>query len=212
MGGMCFEEDGEVDDSEDSEESGGDGGEKEEKPKSKRDTGLQSALVAERKARQELQGRLDRIEADAKKAREAEKKKRGEYEGLYTESQAKLQAQAAELDTLRAEKTTRIEALKASNAERLAKLPEDWRDLADPEADPSKLARQLTRLEKRAGVAETRPAGAPQSKPPKKGSEHIPERYRQEVATMAARFGLKPETYWRIRMKPRLIKAGKIEK
>jgi len=173
MGGMCYVEDppGEL---------GGDGlGKEPEKAPEvplvdKRAKGLQAALTDERAKRQALEARLAAIETAATKAATAKAKKRGEFESLYNSLQETASAQLSELEGLRAKETARTEALKTSNAERLAALPEEWRDLADPESAPEKLSKQLARLEKRIGVEQTRPAGAPQTKPPRKGDHAIP--------------------------------------
>lgn len=208
---MCFEEDYELEDW-DLEDDPTDGQDSVDGTSTdKASQGLQAAVKAEREKRQALEKQLADIQAAKEAADEASKAEAGQFKELYEKLKAEREAELKELKALKGEKKARIEALTAKNAERLEALPEDWRDLIPEGLTPSAMATQLDKIEKRLVEAEDRPSGGVRGKPPKKTDVHIPAQYKERCETEAARYKLDPKKYWTMRMRPRLVKQGKIK-
>lgn len=82
------------------------------------------ALRAERKARQELETKLAKLDADRKAAEEKAAADAGEYRKLYEPTKAELDATKAELAKHEAAAAARTERLAARNDARIKALPE----------------------------------------------------------------------------------------
>lgn len=134
--------------------------------------GLQAALAAERKKRQEFERQLAEIrqqqeEADRKKAEE-----QGEFKRLYEEAEAKRQAQQAELDQLRQAQQAAAEAQGKRSKERIEALPEEARKLIPEGLSGAALASHLDAIEQTFADPQ-RPAGA-QPRGSRGGGDSIP--------------------------------------
>ncbi len=173
--------------------------------------GLQATVKAERQKRQALEAQLAEIRAAKEAADEASKAEAGQFKELYEALKKEREAELKELKALKGEKKARTEALTASNAERLEALDDDWKDLIPEGLSPSAMSKQLDKIEKRMVAAEDRPSGGVRTAPPKKGGVHIPAQYKEQCEREAVRYGLTPKRYWSMRMKPRLVKQGKLK-
>jgi len=204
-GGLCFEEDHELEDDPTDDPPPAD------PPTGKASQGLQATVKAEREKRQALEAQLAEIRAAQQAADEASKAEAGQYRELYEKLKAEREAELKELKALKGEKKARVEALTAKNTERLDALDDDWRDLIPEGLSPSALSKQLDKIEARMVAAEDRPAGGILGKPPKKATVHIPVEHKEQCEREASRYGLPAKQYWKMRMKPRLVKAGKLK-
>lgn len=146
---------------------------------------------------------------DAEAAERAKAKASGDLlkvtEGLERDllaAREELAALRVEADGLKAEKAARIEALTASNSERVAKLPEQFRDLVPDGLDADATARHIERVEAIALKAAERPAGGRGGFKPahQTGQYKWPEAFLREAQRLSP--GMKPETFAR-------TKAGK---
>lgn len=209
-GGMCLEEDWEIEDW-DTESDPDDTPPPTDPPADKAAAGLQAGLQAERKKRQELEKRLEEWQAEKDAAEEARRAESGQFKELYEALKAERASDLAELKALKGEKKARAEAMTAQNTERLEALPEEWRELIPDGLTPSAMSRQLDKIEKRLVASEDRPAGGVRSTPPKRREDHIPAQYKDQCDREAKRYGLPPKRYWAVRLKPRLIKQGKLK-
>lgn len=101
------------------------------------------SLRAEAKERREKLATLEKQQADAEAARKAaeakEAEKKGEWEKLAKEREVEIER----LKAFEAQATQLVESLKATNAARIAKLPEAVRSLAPTDYAPEKLAKWL---------------------------------------------------------------------
>lgn len=135
--------------------------------------GLQEALQAERKRRQEMEARLSAFEQKQREQAEAEAKKRGEFEALYTSAKSEMEKISSELASYKTKEANRIQALQAENAERLRNLPENFRALVPDGLDPDSTRSQIARLESVLGQAT--PSGGIPPRGTKPAQEKIPE-------------------------------------
>lgn len=180
-----------------------------DKSAGKQDRGLQQALAAERKQRQELAARLAEIEAAQKKREEEAAAKRGEFEQLYTSSKTELEKAQARLAELEAAEKARIERLTASNAEALKALPENLRALVPDGLDPEAASAQIAKLA--ALVQRETPTGGIPPLTPPAGEAPIPKQYRDRAEREAQMYDMDAKTYWRVRLRPRLEREGKLK-
>ena len=135
--------------------------------------GLQAALQAERKKRQEIEARLSSFEAEQRQRAEEDAKRRGEYEALYTEARSKLDTLTTELDSYKARETARLEALQSENRARLEALPESFRALVPEGLSPDAVRSHLGRLE--SVLSQATPSGGIPPRMGKAVQEKIPE-------------------------------------
>ena len=215
-GGMCFEEDYELEDWENEEEP--------EPPVPPTDPpadpppidppggdqlkGMQAALAAERKKRQEYEAQLATFQAAQREAEEAAAKKRGEFETLYTTAKQERDALEAKVKAFEEAEATRLADLTAANDAAMKALPKNFRALVPENLSPGDKAAQIARLQ--ATLADATPTGGiPPKAPPK--TDVIPSQYVAATNTEAARYKMDPLQYWKVRMRPRLIKEGKIK-
>ena len=164
--------------------------------------GLQQALTAERKRRQDLEQRLADIEKTQREAREADAKRRGEFEQLYQTASSELEATRAQLADFQAREDGRLKKLTEANTARLAALPESFRALVPDGMTPDLVAEQLTKLE--SVITQNTPTGGI---PPRTGAiaqDKIPTQCLKE----AERYGYSDarvyfEKIWKPRMERR---------
>lgn len=154
-----------------------------EAPDGSQSRGLQQALAAERKKRQELEQRLSTWEAEQRQQKEAEAKKRGEYEQLYQTASTELESAREQLAAFRAAETSRLERVTQSNEQRLAALPETFRSLVPAGLAPDLVAEQISRLEN--VVSQNTPTGGIPPRTGKIGEDKIPA----ECIREAERYG-----------------------
>ncbi len=108
---------------------------------------LNKALTESREANTSLKDWKTQQEADAAEAARQKAEKDGEFQSLYEKAQAERDELAAKYEALSTRDKARIEAVDASNAERLSKLPEHLQGLTAGLTGDA-LAKQLTGLEK----------------------------------------------------------------
>lgn len=135
--------------------------------------GLQEALQAERKRRQEMEARLSAFESKQREQAEAEAKKRGEFESLYTSARSEMQKIQDELAAYKTREAERVQRMQAENAQRLQNLPENFRALVPDGLDPDATRSQIERLESVLGQAT--PTGGIPPRGTKPAQDKIPE-------------------------------------
>jgi hypothetical protein len=103
-----------------------------------RTAGLEAGIAAERRKRQEVESRLAEIEAANAERDRKQAEEQGEYQRLYQESLAALEAVRGELEPTKAAHAELVDLVEADLTKRLEALPEDKR----PPLDGLPLARR----------------------------------------------------------------------
>lgn len=163
------------------------------------------ALVAERKARQDLAERLTKIEAERKAAEEKAAGEAGEYKSLFEKLKPEHEKLAGELDTYRKRETERAERLGARNAERIGKLSEAGQKAVKPLVGvmaPDALADWLDENAETFGGTGTRPAGT-QSRDTKGKEDPIPPECSAEWRKHGQALGVSERDWYENTWKPR---------
>jgi hypothetical protein len=161
--------------------------------------GLQQALTAERKKRQELESRLAGIEAAQREAQEAEAKRRGQFEDLYETASAELANARQELADYKQRESDRLERIIGANQQRLAALPETFRALVPDGLAPDLVAEQISKLE--AVLVQNTPTGGIPPRTGKVAEDKIPT----ECIKEAERYGYTDaRNYYNRVWKPRM--------
>jgi hypothetical protein len=167
-----------------------------------------AALQAERKARQELEARLAKIESDRKAADDAAAAKSGEYKALYEPLKAEHDKATARLTEFEKREAERTERVKARNDTRIKALPEAAaKALAPlaanlaPEALAEWMDEHLGALVAEAGG--TRPAGTIGGGGGKKIEEPIPAAATESWERHGKRLGQSERDYFERVWKPR---------
>jgi hypothetical protein len=202
-GGMCFEEDGEIDPEPLADPPPID-------PPGNQTAGLEQAATALRKRAQAAETKLAAYEAAQVQAAAAAAAKRGEFEELYTASKSELaeaQGLLAAFETADAERTER---LTTANAAALALLPETMRALVPTTLDPEATAEQIRRVSSMLTTATPTGGIIGGGKPPADGDK-IPQAYLERANDEARRYSMEPATYWRVRLRPSLVREGKLK-
>lgn len=166
--------------------------------------GLQAAVAAERKARQEAEARVAAIEADRKKAEEAAAAKAGEYEKLYAGLKPEHEKLAAKLTEYEKRESERVERVKSRNEERIKALPETGRKAVASLAShlpPEALAEWLDDNAALFGADAHRPAGT-QARGAKV-EEAIPAECIAEWERFGKRSGISEREWFENTWKPR---------
>jgi hypothetical protein len=144
-----------------------------------------AALQAERKARQELEARLAKIESDRKAADDAAAAKSGEYKALYEPLKAEHEKATARLTEFEKREAERTERVKTRNDARIKAFPEAAAKAVAPLAaklSPEDLADWLDEHAPNiiAEAGATRPAGTVAGGGGKKNEDPIPAECRAE--------------------------------
>lgn len=169
------------------------------------------ALQAERKARQELEVRLAKIEGDRKAAEEAAAAKAGEYQKLYEPTKAELEAAKAKLAEHEAAAQARTERLAARNETRIKALPEAGQKAVKALAgklSAEDLADYLDEHGSTFGADVTRPAGTVSNGGAKKLDE-IPAEALAEWERHGKRLGQTDRDYYENVWKPRQARRNR---
>ena len=181
---------------------GGGGGGGEEAPK----VVPVEALQAERKARQELEARLTKIEADRKAAEDKAAADAGEYRKLYEPTKAELETAKARLAGYEAAEAARAEKLQARNEARVKALPEAAQKAAKAlvgKLSPEDLAEYLDEHGATFGADPiTRPAGTLGNGAGGKG-EPIPAECKAEWEKYGKNLGVSERDWFERNWKPR---------
>ena len=111
-------------------------------------SGLEQALSAERKKRQETEQRLSSLLAADEDRRKAEAAEQGKFQDLYTEAEAARLAAMERLTVLEQAESTRLTALQQQLASRIEKLPEQYRALIPENLPIDTLSQHLASVEK----------------------------------------------------------------
>lgn len=195
------------------------------------DTVPAAKLAEALEANRQMSARLAALEASAAEAeqskkeaaRAAEAAKRAEAkasgdllkvtEGLekdLLEAREELAAIRGERDTLKTAHDARIEHLVARNSERVAKLPEQFRDLVPAGLDADATAQHIERIEALALKSTERPAGGRGGfkAAHETGSYKWPEAFVNEAQRRAP--GMKPEVFARTKTGKRFAEANNI--
>ena len=203
-GGLCFEEDGELD------EGGGGGEDKPPEDKGEREKGMEAGLAALRKRAQEAEAQLAQFKAQQEEVARKAAEEQGEYRKLYEDLKAKHDPLAEQYEALSTREQQRIEALTTANDEALKKLPEGLRHLVPEGLGPEATAKQLQAVQAlMAADAGVSVGGINPRSQPKQG-EAIPKQYLERANTEAARYDMEPLQYWKVRLKPLLTRQGKL--
>jgi len=155
-----------------------------------------STLKDERAKRQALAAELAELKAAQEAAAQKRAEEQGEFQALYEKAAPELETLRAEVDGYRTRETARIEALTASNAERVDALPETMKALAPPGLEPDALSNWLSLAEKQSAASQQRPAGT-QTHGGTKAST-IPPELLERVTAEAAKHKKSPEWWWKI--------------
>jgi hypothetical protein len=179
-------------------------------PLGKQDAGMQAALQAERKQRQAVEQKLAAYETAQTEAATAAAAKRGEFEELYTASKSELAEAQELLAVFKTRDAERTERLTTANAAALALLPETMRALVPTTLDPEATAEQIRRVSSMLTTATPTGGIIGGGKPPADGDK-IPQAYLERANDEARRYSMEPATYWRVRLRPSLIREGKLK-
>jgi hypothetical protein len=169
------------------------------------------ALQAERKARQELEVRLAKIEGDRKAAEEAAATKAGEYQKLYEPTKAERDALKAENEAFKAAETARSEKLQARNETRIKALPEASQKAIKAlvgKLSPEDVADYLDEHGSTFGAEATRPAGTV-SNGGRKTEDAIPPEALVEWERHGKRLGQTDREYYENVYKPRIARRNR---
>ncbi len=111
-------------------------------------SGLEQALSAERKKRQETEQRLSAMLAADEDRRKKEAAEQGKFQDLYTEAESARLAAIERLTVLEQAETARQTALQQQLSERIEKLPEQYRALIPANLPIDTLNHHLASVEK----------------------------------------------------------------
>ena len=109
--------------------------------------GLESALSAERKKRQEMESQLKSLMAAEDERKRQALAEQGRYQDLYTEAEAARVAALERLQALETAEAARLEKLQQQVSERLEKLPDQFRALVPDGLQIDALNAHISRLE-----------------------------------------------------------------
>lgn len=132
--------------------------------------GLEQALSAERKKRQEMEQKVSQLVAADEERRKQEAAEQGKYQELYTEAESARLAAIERLTALESAEAARLAAMKTQLAERIAGLPEQYRALIPEGLPVDTLKQHLASVEKliseplaqvHTGTLKTAPASEP---------------------------------------------------
>lgn len=154
-----------------------------------------SALQEARAAKQALAAELAELKAAQEAAAQKRAEEQGEFQALYEKVTPELETLRAEVETFRTRETARVEALTASNTERIEALPETMKALAPPGLEPDALSNWLSLAERQATTTQQRPAGT-QTHGGTVGTS-IPAELTDRVKAEAEKHGKDPEWWWK---------------
>lgn len=120
-----------------------------------------SVLHKVREEANAAKAKLAELEAAQRKQEEEAAAKRGEFQSLYTEAKTELEKAREELESYRTRESERIEGIKSANADRIANLPAEFRELVPDGLDPETTSTHLDRLERIANAAPAKPQTFP---------------------------------------------------